>query len=102
MSSLNESRVLRQRREKKDKGVAINKKEKKSQNNVTSVMEEVDDTLIPEKVIGALRNSNNEVCLIVKWKNKESTDTVPASIANYRFPNLVIRYYEQRIRWIDV
>ncbi|RWS06388.1 chromobox protein 1-like protein [Dinothrombium tinctorium] len=38
----------------------------------------------------------------MKWRNKSEADVIPSRIANVRWPHLVIRYYEQRIRWIDV
>lgn len=61
---------------------------------------EPDPSLIPEKIIGVFQNGDDLV-IIMKWKNKVENDYFYATLANAVWPQLVIRYYEQRIRWRD-
>ena len=56
---------------------------------------------VPSRVIGAARRScDNELMIIVKWKSGKIT-AERAAVANEMIPQMVIEYYELRIKWID-
>ncbi|VDD88370.1 unnamed protein product [Enterobius vermicularis] len=54
--------------------------------------------LEPEKIIGGTL-SHGQIMLLIKWKGKEAASLVPSKIANEKCPQMVIKFYEERIQW---
>lgn len=54
--------------------------------------------LIPEKIVGATNVSGN-LMFLIKWTNEEEADLVSSEVANKECPQLVIKFYEARLKF---
>jgi len=54
---------------------------------------------IPEKVMN-VTDSNGQLEILMKWRGIEELELIPANEVNLKWPQIVIKYYEENIIWI--
>ncbi|ALC38947.1 Su-var-205 [Drosophila busckii] len=57
-----------------------------------------DRGLEAKKILGASDN-NGRLTFLIQFKGGDQAELVPAVIANAKIPQMVIRFYEQRVSW---
>ena len=64
------------------------------------MVHEFDQGFTPAKIVeGEL--INGELFFHIKWKEMDAIDVVHSKDAHKKCPQLVIKFYESRIHWID-
>jgi len=54
--------------------------------------------LEPLRIVGTT-DSSGQLMYLMLWKGSDFVDEVPAEVAHNRCPQLVIRFYEERLVW---
>jgi len=57
--------------------------------------------LEPERILETSTNDDGELFFLIKWKNCVDEDLVPAKEVNLKIPQLAIKFFEERLTFID-
>ncbi|KAG5312567.1 CBX5 protein, partial [Acromyrmex insinuator] len=52
-----------------------------------------------DKILGLSADDNGKLMYLIQWKGTDAVDMVSASETNVKCPQIVIRFYEDRITW---
>lgn len=87
-----------------DDPVTIKRKEVNEKTNILNDCEKYkEETMIQNEPEGIINVAplNGQLMILLKWKNIEETDIILAKEFNLKWPQLIIKFYEDRLRWPD-
>lgn len=54
-----------------------------------------------QSILGATDTAGGELHFLISWANTNEAELVPARIANLKIPQMVIKFYEERLIWTN-
>eukprot|EP00794_Sanderia_malayensis_P003793 gene3793-4316_t len=94
------SKEVKEKESKKKSKVAdeVPKKKKKSKAPVSTGF---DKGYRAQSILGATDTAGGELHFLISWANTNEAELVPARVANVKIPQMVIKFYEDRLIWTN-